>query len=58
MKGLAHWKEDEEDDEDEDEDAEDEEDTGTALLKSHVGEIQSSGPAPCSVTMQCKSFAN
>ena len=44
MKGLAHWKEDEEDDEDED--AKDEEDTGTALLKSHVGEIQSSGPAP------------
>ena len=46
LKGLAHWKEDEEDDEDEDEDAKDEEDTGTALLKSHVGEIQSSGPAP------------
>jgi len=58
LKGLAHWKEDEEDDEDEDEDAKDEEDTGTALLKSHVGEIQSFDPAPCSVTMQCKSFAN
>ena len=43
---------------DEDEDAKDEEDTGTALLKSHVGEIQSFDPAPCSVTMQCKSFAN
>jgi len=43
---------------DEDEDAKDEEDTGTALLKSHVGEIQSFDPAPCSVTMQCKSCAN